>query len=141
MMRLQHLILVLVLVGILTACDDSSSSASSSASAPPDKYYNKLGLWDHDVDTYKKLQIDSCQTVQQKNPDYMKPPADADTLRHLVRLYAQCQSALEHQHAKVGVLRVNDLGFGVSCVALAMVNTSGDVDEDCNIKSYLPAPH
>jgi hypothetical protein len=105
-----------------------------------DTYYDKFGFWDHDIAAYKQLSITSCRTVQEENKDPMHPLANAAKLQHFVRLYAQCQRALEAQNAELGVLRVNSMGLGLACFSLAAIAADEPVADDCNIKSYLPEP-
>jgi hypothetical protein len=109
--------------------------------AVADTYYDKLGVYDHDIDAYKSTSIAVCRTVQHENPDFMKPPANTSALKHLVRLYAACQHSLVHAHTPIGVLRVNNIGFGATCMALAVVDNAEPLMSECNEKSYLPAPN
>lgn len=134
--------LILIMLGaMLTACDDSASSSSTPSPAPTkDAYYDKLGIWDHDIAAYRNTDIGSCSEVQAENPDPMKPPASVSALRRFAHLYGQCQAALEARHAAVGELRANDIGLGATCVALGLMDTADDIDPACNLKSYLPTP-
>lgn len=103
-----------------------------------DTHYARLGISNRDLQAYKKLSITSCTTARQENRNPMNPPANIHKLRNLARLYARCQSSLEARHASLGVLRVNDMFLGETCIALGLVDTNDPVMRACNIKSYLP---
>lgn len=101
-------------------------------------YYDKLGISDRDIIAYKQTSIPACRTAMHENKDPMKPPGNVAVLRHFVRLYAQCQRGLENQNAPIGVLRVNNLWFGMTCIALGAIDVDNPIMPECNMKSYLP---
>ncbi len=99
--------------------------------------YAKFGITNNDMTNYKHLAIAPCATVREEETDPWHPPADAARLHHFAHLYAQCHVALEG--FPIGILRANDYYFGMTCTALAMVDTNG-IDPVCNMKSSLPGP-
>lgn len=105
------------------------------AVAEPD--YSKFHISGHDIDAYKSTHVVPCREIQEQDPDFTKPPSNVPTLKHFVRLYAACQSGLEAIHSPVGVLRVNNVGFGATCVALALLDSKESLMNECNMKSYL----
>jgi hypothetical protein len=112
--------------------------APAIAMADPD--FSKLGFTANDLTIYRHVSLPACASVRQENKDPMEPSGGVDAYRHYAHLYAQCQAEMEAQHYGVGVLRVNDVFLGVTCVALGATDPGDDVDPACNIKSYLPKP-
>lgn len=105
-----------------------------------DNDYSKFGVTNSDMAAYKRLSIPSCAAAREQNKDPWHPLANVDYLRHVAHLYGQCHNALEHQGAAIGILRANDIYFGMTCVALGTVDTADEVDPVCNIKSAIPGP-
>lgn len=105
-----------------------------------DNSYSKFGVSSSDMSAYKRLSIPSCVTAREENKDPWHPLANVDYLRHLAHLYGQCHNTLQHQGVPIGVLRANDIFFGMTCMSLGMVDTQDGVDPVCNIESSLPNP-
>ena len=123
--------------GALIASVSLLGCAVLAAPALANTDYSKFRISDADIAAYKSTNITACQQVQAQNRDFMKPPANIPTLKHFVRLYAACQRSLESAHAPRGVLRVNDVGFGATCIALGVLDTTENLIPECNMKSYL----
>lgn len=113
----------------------------SASAAYADQYFDKLGIWQHDIENYKHISqsIPPCATVWRENPDPFHPPAAG--LEHFVHLYAQCRYVLEHRHASIGVLRVNDLFLSIACIGFGATGGNAGESRECNLKPYLPSPH
>jgi hypothetical protein len=138
--RLWAAALAIALGGALSSCDDSAQQQASPAPTQ-DTYYGKFGIWNHDLDAYKRLDIPSCAEGRVLDPDFTKPPADPDKLRRIAHLFGDCHQQIATYHYGVGVLRVNDLMLGSTCIALRAVDLDPDLPDACNIESALPKPN
>lgn len=130
---------------LLCACGGDTSSASDATASPApattrDTYYDKFGLWDHDIAAYRRVNIEPCQMGLAEDQDPMRPPADATKLRRYAHLFGDCHRALKDQGAKIGLLRVNDMNLGMTCFALRLADTTDDLPGDCDLESALPGP-
>lgn len=66
--------------------------------------------------------------------DYSENPkiVSAATQQIRVHAYVECHAALKNAHARVGVLRVNNLLLGRACVVYALTNSNAGILADCN---------
>ncbi len=138
--RLLLTLTLLISTATLPACGGGDASASASPQPTKDTYYNKLGIWDHDIDAFKKIEIPTCAEGLSEDPDFTRPPADQVKLRHIATLFGECHRSIAARHLGVGLLRVNDLMLGTACVALGATDADDDLPEACNIESALPKP-